>query len=144
VTRDPELYGDDAVVTRLLRESAVWAFVGLSSNPERPVYGVSRTVQAHGKRIVPVHPRAETVHGETGYETLSDAVFSLGTLDVVGCYVNSRRVGEFVDEAIAVGAGAVWLPLDVVDERAAGRARDAGLDVVMDRCPAIEWGRGLG
>jgi predicted CoA-binding protein len=98
-------------------------------------------LQAHGKRIVPVHPRAADVHGETGFATLADAVFSVGPVDVVDCFVNSRRVGEVVDQAIEVGAKAVWLQLDVVDEAAARRARAAGLDVVMDRCPAIEWRR---
>jgi predicted CoA-binding protein len=137
--RDPDLYGDDAVATRLLRDSAVWAVVGLSENPRRPAYGVARVLQAKGKRIVPVHPSAATVHGERGYATLADAVFELGPIDVVDCFVNSGRVGAVVDDAIAIGAGAVWLQLDVVDEPAAGRARAAGLDVVMDRCPAIEW-----
>jgi predicted CoA-binding protein len=141
VARDPDLYGDDARVDALLRDSAVWAVVGLSQNPERPAYGVARTLQARGKRIVPVHPRAGTVHGERGYATLADAVFELGPVDVVDVFVNSSRAGRVVDDAIAVGAKAVWLQLDVVDEDAARRAREAGLEVVMDRCPAIEWRR---
>ena len=86
-----------------------------------------------------MHPRAETVHGETGYSSVPDAAFAVGPIDVVDCFVNSRRVGEVVDAAIAVGAKAVWLQLGVIDEDAARRARDAGLDVVMDRCPAIEY-----
>jgi predicted CoA-binding protein len=141
VTRDRDLYGDDATAERLLRDTDVWAVAGLSQNPERAAYGVARVLQSHGKRIIPVHPRAQTVHGEQGYSTVGDAAFSLGPIDVVDCFVNSRRVGEVVDAAIAVGAKAVWLQLDVIDEAAARRARDAGLDVVMDRCPAIEYRR---
>ena len=141
MARDPDLYGDDARVERLLRGTAVWAVVGLSQHAERPAYGVARMLQSRGKRIVPVHPRAQTVHGERGYATLADAVFELGPVDVVDVFVNSSRAGCVVDDAIAVGAGAVWLQLDVVDEDAARRARAAGLEVVMDRCPAIEWPR---
>jgi len=144
MSRDPDLYGTDEVVTHLLRDTDVWAVVGLSSNEDRASYGVARVLQSRGKRIVPVHPRAQAVHGEPGYATVQDAVFALGPVDVVDCFVNSRRVGEIVDAAIAVGARGVWLQLGVVDEAAARRARDAGLDVVMDRCPAIEWRRGLG
>jgi predicted CoA-binding protein len=144
MSRDPDLYGTDEVVTHLLRDTDVWAVVGLSSNEDRAAYGVARVLQSRGKRIVPVHPRAQTVHGEPGYATVQDAVFALGPVDVVDCFVNSRRVGEIVDAAIAVGAKAVWLQLGVVDEVAARRARGAGLDVVMDRCPAIEWRRGMG
>jgi predicted CoA-binding protein len=139
--RDPDLYGDDAVVDRLLRDTAVWVVAGLSQHEERAAYGVARLLQSRGKRIVPVHPRASTVHGERGYATLADAVFELGDIDVVDVFVNSTRAGAVVDDAIAVGAKAVWLQLDVVDEDAARRARDAGLAVVMDRCPAIEWRR---
>lgn len=141
MARDPDLYGDDARVASLLRDTAVWAVVGLSQNSERPAYGVARVLQARGKRIVPVHPRAHTVHGERGYATLADAVFELGPVDVVDVFVNSSGAGRVVDDAIAVGARGVWLQLDVVDEDAARRARAAGLDVVMDRCPAIEWPR---
>jgi predicted CoA-binding protein len=141
VSRDPDLYGDDATVERLLRDTDVWVVAGLSQNAERAAYGVARVLQSHGKRIVPVHPRAQTVHGEQGYSTVQDAAFAIGPIDVVDCFVNSRRVGEVVDAAIAVGAKAVWLQLDVIDEDAARRARAAGLDVIMDRCPAIEYRR---
>jgi uncharacterized protein len=141
MTRDPDLYGDDDRVRSVLRDLDVWAVVGLSDSAIRPAYGVARVLQAHGKRIVPIHLTARTVHGERGYATLADAVFEIGPVDVVDCFVNSARVGAVVDEAIAVGAKAVWMQLDVIDEDAARRARDAGLDVVMDRCPAIEWRR---
>jgi predicted CoA-binding protein len=81
------------------------------------------------------------VHGEQGYATLADATFAVGPIDVVDLFVNSRRVGELVDQAVEIGAKAVWLQLGVVDEAAAARARAAGLDVVMDTCPKIEWAR---
>lgn len=141
MTRDPDLYGDDDRVRSILRDTSVWAVVGLSDSRIRPAYGVARVLQSRGKRIVPIHLTARTVHGERGYATLADAVFEIGPVDVVDCFVNSSRVGAVVDEAIAVGARAVWMQLDVVDESAARRARDAGLEVVMDRCPAIEWRR---
>ena len=141
MARDPDLYGDDERVRSLLRDTSVWAVVGLSDSRIRAAYGVARVLQSRGKRIVPIHPTARTVHGERGYATLADAVFEIGPIDVVDCFVNSSRVGAVVDQAIAIGARAVWLQLDVVDEAAARRARDAGLEVVMDRCPVIEWRR---
>lgn len=134
-------FADPADIARLKRETVVWAVVGLGANPERPAYGVARFLQSQGKRIVPVYPRAEVVHGEQGFATLAEATAAVGHIDVVDCFVNSNRVGAIVDEAIAIGAGAVWLQLDVIDEAAAQRAKDAGLTVVMNRCPAIEFPR---
>lgn len=83
-----------------------------------------------------MHPKAETVHGETGFMSLSEIE---QPVDVVDCFVNSDLVGSVVDEAIAIGAKAVWLQLDVIDEAAVARAQAAGLLTVMDRCPAIEY-----
>jgi predicted CoA-binding protein len=108
-----------------------WAVVGLGNNPERAAFGVAKLLQDKGHHIIPVYPRAEVVHGETGYKTLS--------VDVVDCFVNSTLVGKVVDEAIAIGAKAVWLQLDVIDNDAIARAQAAGLLTVMDRCPAIEY-----
>jgi predicted CoA-binding protein len=113
-----------------------WAIVGLGNNPERAAFGVAKLLQDKGHRIVPVYPRAETVHGETGYKTLSEIPFEV---DVVDCFVNANLVGKVVDEAIAIGAKAVWLQLDVIDEAAVARAEAAGLLAIMDRCPAIEY-----
>lgn len=113
-----------------------WAIVGLGNNPERAAFGVSKLLQEKGHRIVPVYPRAETVHGETGFKTLSEIPFPV---DVVDCFVNSKLVGAVVDEAIKIGAKAVWLQLDVIDEDAVARAKAAGLLAVMNRCPAIEY-----
>lgn len=129
---------DPDVITRLLSTPGRWAVVGLSTNSARAAYGVARYVQSIGHTIVPVHPHAETVHGAPGVATLADVD---GPVDVVDVFVNSDLAGDVVDQAIAVGARAVWLQLGVVDEAAADRARAAGLDVVMDACPAIEGPR---
>ena len=113
-----------------------WAIVGLGNNPERAAYGVSRLLQERGHRVIPVDPRAEIVHGEIGYKTLAEIPTPV---DVVDCFVNSKLVGKVVDEAIAIGAKAVWLQLDVIDHEAVARAVNAGLIAIMDRCPAIEY-----
>jgi predicted CoA-binding protein len=133
---------DEKTIRDLLTGTTTWAVVGLSANTFRPAYGVARFLQSVGKRIVPVHPRAETVHGEQGYRTLSDVPFDV---DVVDVFVNSSRAGEIADEALLTKARGVWFQLGVIDEAAAQRVRDAGRAMVMDRCPAIEWPRlGLG
>ncbi len=133
---------DPDVIRRLLTEPGRWAVVGLSQNPARTAYSIAAYLQRLGKTILAVHPRAEPVHGAPGYRSLADVP---GPVDVVDVFVNSRLAGEVVDEAIATGAKAVWLQLGVVDEDAAARARAAGLDVVMDTCPAMEAPRfGLG
>ena len=127
---------DPDVVSRLLREPGRWAVVGLSANRRRVAYRIAEYLQEPlGMQVVPVHPRADTVHGEQGYPSLADVP---GHIDVVNVFVRSELAGAVVDDAIAVGAGAVWLQLGVVDEAAAERAAAAGLDVVMDTCPAME------
>ncbi|HWV79502.1 MAG TPA: CoA-binding protein [Isoptericola sp.] len=128
----------EATIDRVLDETTTWAVVGLSTNTERAAYGVAEVLQRAGKRIVPVHPSAETVHGEQGYASLADIPFPV---DVVDVFVRSELAGAVADEAIAIGARAVWFQLGVIDEDAAARVRAAGLDMVMDRCPAIELGR---
>jgi len=130
------VYGDAATIRRILTEAGdTWAIVGLSSNRSRVAYGVARVLQQAGKRIVPVHPKAETVHGEKGYPSLDAIPFEV---DVVDVFVNSELAGAVADDAVRVGADAVWFQLGVVDEAAYRRTRDAGLEMVMDRCPAIE------
>lgn len=128
---------DPATIRRLLdARGSRWAVVGLSPNPRRAAVGVSLFLRdTLGMDIIPVNLGAQPVHGETGYRRLADVP---GEIDVVDCFVNSQKVGAVVDQAIEVGAKAVWLQLGVVDEAAAQRAKDAGLDVVMDTCPAIE------
>ena len=125
----------DDVVRRVLAYPT-WAVVGLRDNPARPAYGVARFLQSHGRRIVPVHQHPQDVHGETAYRLLADIPFPV---DVVDVFVNSTRAGAIADQAVAIGARAVWFQLGVIDEDAADRVRAAGLDLVMDRCPVIEW-----
>ncbi|MCK7626404.1 CoA-binding protein [Streptomyces sp. RS10V-4] len=128
--------GDRAAIRRILTELGdTWAIVGLSGNERRAAYGVAEVLQRYGKRIVPVHPKAETVHGEPGYPSLDAVPFGI---DVVDVFVRSDLAGAVADEAVAVGARAVWFQLGVIDEAAGERVRGAGLEMVMDRCPAIE------
>ncbi len=130
------MYGDQETIRRILTELGdTWAVVGLSNNEDRAAYGVARVLQRFGKRVVPVHPKAETVHGEQGYPSLGAIPFEV---DVVDVFVNSTLAGQVADEAVAAGAEAVWFQLGVIDEAAFARTREAGLEMVMDRCPAIE------
>ena len=115
-----------------------WAVVGLSNNSERAAYRVSKLLIEKGHQVIPVHPKAETVHGQQGYAKLSDIPFAV---DVVDIFVNSELAGEVVDSAIVIKAKGVWLQLDVIDEAAVDRAGKAGLISVMNRCPAIEYGK---
>ena len=127
--RDPE------VIERVLADSTTWAVVGLGDNPARPAYDVARFLQAHGKRIVPVHPHATRVLGKPVYQSLGEIPFPV---DVVDIFRRSEAAGAFVDDAVRIGARAVWLQIGVIDADAAQRALDAGLDVVMDTCPKVE------
>ena len=129
-------YGEPETIRHLLEDTRTWAVVGLSANPRRTAHGIARVLQEHGKRIVPVHPGADTVHGEQGYATLADIPFPV---DVVDVFVRSELAGAVADEAVAIGARAVWFQLGVVDEAAYERVRAAGLQMVMDTCPAMEW-----
>ena len=139
--RDPDLYGDDDLVARLLADAQTWFIVGLSTNRARAAYGVAEFLHRKGRTIVPIHPKAEDVLGFRGFATVEQAAALLGTPDVVDCFVRSELVGPVIDSAIEIGAGAVWLQFDVIDEDAALRARQDGIDVVMDRCPAADWPR---
>ena len=128
------------VIARLLTETRVWAVVGCSPDPRRDSHRISALLQRHGKRIVPVNRRAAgtTILGEPVFGSLEAAARD-EAIDVVDIFRRGELAGAHVDEAIAVGAGAVWLQLGVIDGAAAERALAAGLDVVMDRCPAIEY-----
>ncbi|TIC86718.1 CoA-binding protein [Nocardioides sp. GY 10113] len=132
---------DPATVDRLLA-AHTWAIVGLSDNPSRTAYGIARMLQERGKRIVPIHPAAArrdlVVLGEKAYPTLADVPFEI---DVVDVFRRSEAAGSFADEAVAVGAGGVWFQLGVVDADAFERTVAAGVPMVMDTCPAIEWRR---
>ena len=124
---------DDRTIDQVLAMKT-WAIVGLGNNPERAAFGVSKLLQDKGHRIVPVYPRAETVHSEVGYKSLSEIPFPV---DVVDCFVNSKLVGKVVDEAIEIGAKAVWLQLDVIDSEAIARAEAAGLLAIRIAAPLL-------
>ena len=123
----------------MLRDSNLWFIVGLGDNPDRAAFSVAQVLQQRGKTIVPIHPRADTVHGAQGYSSIEEAVAAVGVPDVVDVFVRSDRAGEFADQAIAAGAAAVWFQLDVIDDLAAARVENAGMVMIQDRCPAIEW-----
>jgi predicted CoA-binding protein len=128
----------DEAIRKILADCETWAVVGLSTNSSRAAYGVARFLQSRGKRIVPVHPSASTVHGEKGYATLADIPFPVDCVDV---FVRSELAGDIADQAVGINAKAVWFQLGVVDQDAYARTTAAGLTMVMNHCPAIEWGR---
>lgn len=132
---------DETVIADALRNKNLWFVVGLSANTSRAAHGVAATLLHAGKTVVAIHPRVEPVLGVPAYPTIAAAAASYGPPDVVDVFVNSRSVGPIVDEAVAAGAKVVWLQLGVIDHAAAQRASNAGVDVVMDRCPAIELPR---
>lgn len=134
-------WSDPEVARRILTELHVWAVVGCSPDPWRARHGVSRTLQRHGYEMIPIYPRRVVIHGQSTVPDLSAAAAARPTgspIEVVDIFRASHRAGAHVDEAIAIGARAVWLQLDVWDEAAAKRADAAGLLVVMNRCPAID------
>ncbi|MFT4228147.1 CoA-binding protein [Micropruina sp.] len=124
------------VIDHFLDQAEVWAVVGLSGDPDKTAFRIARLLQNNGKTIVPIHPSAPTVLGQQGYASLADVPFHV---DVVDVFRRSEAAGQFVDEAIAIGAGGVWFQLGVVDHDAFARAQAADLPMVMDTCPAIEW-----
>ncbi|MDF1606379.1 CoA-binding protein [Nocardioides sp. YIM 152315] len=129
---------DPEWVRFMLDDCTTWAVVGLSGDPSRTAYSIASLLQQRGKRIVPIHPSAATVLGEQGYPMLADVPFPV---DVVDVFRRSEAAGEFADQAVKVGARGVWLQLGVVDEDAFARTVEAGVPMVMDTCPAIEWRR---
>ncbi|GAB3656239.1 CoA-binding protein [Nocardioides korecus] len=131
-----ESWQDEAAVSLMLDDCETWAVVGLSGDPSRTAYSIAALLQQRGKRIVPIHPDAPTVLGEQGYAALADVPFPV---DVVDVFRRSEQAGPFADQAVAVGARGVWFQLGVVDEDAFARTREAGVAMVMDTCPAIEW-----
>ncbi len=127
----------DADIRALLEGARTIALVGASDRPDRPSWVVMRFLQNHGYRVIPVNPQitGEHVHGEFVFRDLGQ----IGErIDIVDIFRRSEAAGDAVDEAIAAGAGAVWMQLGVVNEAAAARAEAAGLQVVMNRCPAID------
>lgn len=135
----------DEWVDLMLDDLETWAVVGLSGDRGRTAYSIASLLQRSGKRIVPIHPRFADVApddaevlGERGYATLGDVPFPI---DVVDVFRRSDAAGEFADLAVEVGAKAVWFQLGVIDEEAFRRTTGAGVPMVMDTCPAIEWRR---
>jgi uncharacterized protein len=130
----------DADVRAILEGMHTWAVVGCSPDPGRDSHRIAALLQRRGYRVVPVNPAAEEILGERCYPSLADIPADAG-VEVVDVFRRSSEAGAHVDEAIALGARAVWLQLGVIDHAAVERARAAGLRAVMDRCPAIELPR---
>lgn len=141
MSRNPALYGTDELAESLLTNSKKFAVVGLGTDPEKAVYRVAQFLQKKGIRVIPIHPRGESVLGEKTFTSLTDAIVEHPDIDVVDCFVASQRVGRVMQEAIDLKLPALWLQLEIVDEEKAQAAVDAGISVIMDRCPAIEWPR---
>jgi len=129
---------DPEVIRRILQRARTIAVVGLSSKPTRPRHGVAQYLQSEGYRIVPVNPNEVEVLGERAYARLSDIP---ERVDVVTIFRRSDAVLPIVEEAIRIGAWAVWMQEGVVNEEAARRAQEAGLLVVMNRCMLKEHRR---
>jgi predicted CoA-binding protein len=132
---------DPATVDAMLDEAKTWAVVGLSGDPSRTAYSIASLLQERGKRSVPIHPAfadpaPPAVLGEQGYAALADVPFPI---DVVDVFRRSSAAGEFADQAVEIGAGGVWFQLGVIDAEAFERTTAAGVPMVMDTCPAIEW-----
>ena len=139
MTSPADRWSDPKVAEHILRTYRVWAVVGLSSRPWRASFGVSRYLLSQGYGIVPIHPNEKLVHGETVYKDLLSVPDDLrARIEVVDLFRRSELVLPHVVEAIAIGAKAVWMQLDVWNEEAALLAEEAGLLVVMNRCPAID------
>jgi predicted CoA-binding protein len=127
----------EAEIAHLLSRVRFIALVGASDRPGRPSHGVMRFLQTHGYRVFPVNPQlaGQQIHGERVYGTLSEIE---EPIDMVDIFRRPQAAGEAVDEAIAIGAKSIWMQPGVINHEAAARAEAAGLEVVMDRCPAID------
>lgn len=134
-------YQDPDTIGRLISGARTVAIVGLSSNELRPSHFVGYYLQRHGYRVVPVNPRETSVLGQPSYPSLTDVP---DHIDVVDVFREPAAVPTIAAEAVAIGAGALWLQFGVISEAGAQIARDGGLDVVMDRCMKIEHARLLG
>ena len=130
---------DPRVIDKLLDDAEVWAVVGLGGDPYRSAYGVAQDLQRHGKKVVPIHPRFADeegeVLGEKGYASLREVPFAV---DVVDVFRRSEAAGEFADQAVAIGAGAVWFQLGIRNDEAAMKLAEAGIQVVQDRCIMVD------
>jgi predicted CoA-binding protein len=133
-------FAEQQTIEKILRTARTIATVGLSDDPEKPSHKVPAYLQSQGYRIIPINPRIASALGEQAYASLSEAA---GSIDVVQIFRPSAEVGPVVDEAIAVGAKAVWMQLGIANEEAAATARAAGLDVVMNQCMMVQHQRWL-
>jgi predicted CoA-binding protein len=134
------IHSRPATIRSLLTGTRTWAVVGCSPDPARDSHRIARLLLEHGLTVIPVTPRADAVLGQPAFASLLDIPPDI-RIDVVDIFRRSDQAGAHVDEAIRIGARGVWMQLGVVDEAAAERALAAGLEVVMDRCPAIELPR---
>lgn len=128
-------HADPQVIAEILKNYKVVAVVGLSPKPDRPSYRVAEYLKQHGYRIVPVNPGQREILGEKCYPSLKDIPFPVEVVDI---FRNVEAIPAIVDEAIQVGAKAVWMQLGLAEPKSAQKARDAGLQVVMDHCLKVE------
>ncbi len=129
---------EQTALSFMVNECETWAIVGLSGDPSRTAYRIAQFLQERGKRIVPIHPEGNHVLGEDGYASLAEVPVDIDCVDV---FRRSQAAGVFADQAVDIGAKAVWLQLGVIDPDAFARTTAAGVPMVMDTCPAIEWPR---
>ncbi|SDJ33907.1 hypothetical protein SAMN05192558_108117 [Actinokineospora alba] len=135
---DP-IWQDLTVIERLVHESRTVAVVGLSADPARPSHGVAKYLVASGLRVLPVNPALTEWEGLPAYKSLADAQADIDVpIDIVDVFRRPEHAPGVAEEAVAVGAGALWLQIGVISEQAARIAADGGLDVVMDRCLKVE------
>jgi hypothetical protein len=127
-------------IRELLTKTRTWAVVGCSPDARRDSHRIARLLQSRGFRVIPVNPHVDELLGERCYPSLGAIPAGEG-VEVVDIFRRADQAGAHVDEAISVGARGVWMQLGVIDQAAAERGLDAGLRVVMDRCPAIELPR---
>jgi uncharacterized protein len=132
------IVSDDTGLRRILENHKVIAMVGLSPKEDRPSNIVARYLMAHGYTVIPVNPGQDEILGQRCYASLRDIPVKVDMVDV---FRKSADVPPFADDAIAIGAKSLWLQLGIVNAEVVEKASAAGLDVVMDRCPKIEYAR---
>jgi predicted CoA-binding protein len=132
---------DIPTIRRILKENHTIAMVGLSADWYRPSYFAAKYLQDHGFRVIPVNPRYDEILGEKSYARVQDIP---EPIDVVDCFRRPADIPPLADAAIEVGARVLWMQLGIVNEEAAAKARDAGLEVIMNRCMKIEFARMFG
>lgn len=138
---DTDTDTDIDTLRRILKENHTIAVVGLSANWYRPSYFAAKYMLEHGYRVIPVNPQYQEVLGQKCYASLREIPEKV---DIVDCFQKTERILQLAEDAIAIGARVLWQQIGVRNEEAAGRARAAGLDSVMDRCVKIEHGRLFG